>query len=182
MHPKIIKWYVYYLQFVKKCLCILLNIQQNLNFPTQKELRVHDWREKTPVQLGLSAIMFVSFWYSNITENFKNYVNPTLIACCSVANHASQNVTHSGRILKKVQKMHWASSSHIQKHAKQQQQSPTLPSSVEFHPKNNANKLQWTSLIWFDFSRNWLLFQLRLFWSLNNKISPQCMFWNLMVQ
>ena len=94
--------------------------------------------------------MFVSFWYSNITENFKNCVNPTLIACCSVASHASQNVTHSGRILKKVQKMHWASSSHIQKHAKQQQQSPILPSSVEFHPKNNNNKLQWSSLIWFD--------------------------------
>ena len=100
--------------------------------------------------LRLNTIMFDSFWYSNITENFKNCVNPTLIACCSVASHASQNVTHSGRILKKVQKMHWASSSHIQKHAKQQQQSPTLPSSVEFHPKNNNNKLQWTSLIWFD--------------------------------
>ena len=64
MHPKIIKWYVYYLQFVKKCLCILLNIQQNLNFPTQKELRVHDWREKTPVQLGLRIfpLNFLSHW------------------------------------------------------------------------------------------------------------------------
>ena len=101
--------------------------------------------------LRLNTKMFISFWYSNITENFKNCVNPTLIACCSVVSHASQNVTHSGRILKKVQKMHWASSSHIQKHAKQQQQSPTLPSSVEFHPKNNNNnKLQWSSLIWFD--------------------------------
>ena len=31
----------------------------------------------------------------------ENCMNPSLIACCSVGSHASQNVTQSGRILKK---------------------------------------------------------------------------------